>query len=259
MNNLDTKTANTLIFTRKARGLLPVYIPGSVPDNYTGTKISSCVNDALLTLFEHIQAVDAIGCIIQRMKLNGTVEFLAKHVWRGGQYGDGIRFIKDMESATGVSVPIEDEASVKAVLVPLIEKAVCDILKYMADHPVCRITPDMVSSGEGFVHLGDFHILEIPGRLTARTVHVLKLATEHLVHVVSGCKKAEIRKNDRGYKVGDTIIFTCQAKADDLPVGWVRTALMTRYRITHILTHEEFPEGLAEGYVMLSIEPVKDE
>ena len=50
-------------------------------------------------------------------------------------------------------------------------------------------------------------------------------------------KKAEIRYNDRDYKVREIIVFV-----------WIKDL---RFRITHIT---EFPQGLREGYIVLSLQ-----
>lgn len=85
------------------------------------------------------------------------------------------------------------------------------------------------------------------------TTHTLKICKKYADAVMSGAKTFEIRKNDRGYKVGDKIVFEVVANAGE---GYdVRAAarhpLNGRfYRIGYIL--DGF-EGLAQKYVALAI------
>ena len=65
--------------------------------------------------------------------------------------------------------------------------------------------------------------------------HELKIKPEHLINLISGRKKAELRWNDRDYQVGDTITF--------YEWGFV-------CKVTHITN---FPEALHDGYVCLSV------
>jgi len=65
--------------------------------------------------------------------------------------------------------------------------------------------------------------------------HNLKIKPEHLIDLITGRKKAELRWNDRNYKVGDTIVF--------YEYGFL-------CKITHITN---FPEALHDGYVCLSV------
>lgn len=73
--------------------------------------------------------------------------------------------------------------------------------------------------------------------------HILKIENVHLIAILSGNKKAEIRKNDRNYKVGDNLIF----RFNDDNLNFI-------FRITHVLNA---PDYLKEGYVYLSIERIK--
>lgn len=68
-------------------------------------------------------------------------------------------------------------------------------------------------------------------------VHKLKLNPQWIDSITTGKKKAEIRYNDRNYKVGDVIEFVGMSDV--------------RFRITHIT---EFPQWLREWYVVLSLE-----
>ena len=75
-------------------------------------------------------------------------------------------------------------------------------------------------------------------------IHDLKILTQHFVDVKSGRKKAELRKNDRDFAVGDMLILR----------EWTGTEYTGRrviVKITHILQNCGF--GLADDYVILSI------
>ena len=77
--------------------------------------------------------------------------------------------------------------------------------------------------------------------------HEVKLATSWWADIVSGKKRFELRKNDRGYKVGDKLLM--QEYAAGAYTG--RSILAD---ITYTL--EEY-SGLAEGYAILGIELLK--
>lgn len=76
------------------------------------------------------------------------------------------------------------------------------------------------------------------------TRHELKIAPRFFEDVAHYAKRAEVRKNDRDYKVGDTYILR----------EWDGTAYTGReaaIEISYILTAEDFPEGIKEGYCVL--------
>lgn len=74
-------------------------------------------------------------------------------------------------------------------------------------------------------------------------IHELKILPEYFEEVLAGKKVSEVRKNDRDFKVGDTIIL----KEWD---GNDYTGQEIKGTITYILS--DF-EGLKEGYVLLDI------
>ena len=78
-------------------------------------------------------------------------------------------------------------------------------------------------------------------------LHYLKIKPEYYEEVRRGSKKAELRKNDRDYQVGDIIKFiVIDDKGNE-------TRTDRYYEITHIL--KDVPEyGLQDGYAILSIE-----
>lgn len=84
------------------------------------------------------------------------------------------------------------------------------------------------------------------------TVHKLKLLPDYFDAVDNGIKTFEIRKNDREYKVGDTLhlyeIYPEKEEFSRLPE--TRTCDVA---VTYILTHEDFPDGIPEDYCVMGI------
>ena len=90
------------------------------------------------------------------------------------------------------------------------------------------------------------------------TEHILKLNDRYFDAVKNGIKTFEIRKNDRDFKVGDTLVMRkvnddCKylTYADD-NLG-MNLYYEIRCAITYIITHDEF-QGINEGYCVMSIE-----
>lgn len=92
------------------------------------------------------------------------------------------------------------------------------------------------------------------------TVHKLKLLPEYFDAVANGIKTFEIRKNDRDYKVGDTLHLyefdpeeeEFRAKVASNP-GIPETRTCVVATVTYILTHEDFPDGIPEDYCVMGI------
>ncbi|WP_290567458.1 MULTISPECIES: DUF3850 domain-containing protein [unclassified Leclercia] len=76
-------------------------------------------------------------------------------------------------------------------------------------------------------------------------IHHLKIYPEHFSAVCTGIKRAELRKNDRDFKVGDTLHLMETPKVSCNPTGEFINAV-----VTHIADVGEW----LPGYVMLSIE-----
>lgn len=91
------------------------------------------------------------------------------------------------------------------------------------------------------------------------TLHYLKLRDEFFDSVKNGVKNFEIRKDDRGFKVGDTVVLQwvgteqqmLKLKLDDKD-----PPIITRF-VSYILTYEDFPAGLQPGYVVLGLRRVQ--
>ncbi len=92
--------------------------------------------------------------------------------------------------------------------------------------------------------------------------HELKTHPEHFEAVAGGVKTAELRRDDRGFAVGDTLVLRewdadlyAQAIADGSTdaeaSAFAYTGEVVRARITHILRGGPW---LADGYAMLSFD-----
>lgn len=75
------------------------------------------------------------------------------------------------------------------------------------------------------------------------TTHCLKIKPHYYDRIASGDKTSEVRFNDRDFQTGDLIQFQYDGEND----YYCDTST---YLITHVL---HFPEGLKDGYVVLSI------
>ena len=77
-------------------------------------------------------------------------------------------------------------------------------------------------------------------------IHDIKINSRYFNDILTGKKTFEIRFNDRSYKVNDKLILN--EILEDKYTG--NKAIVD---VTYILTHDDFPEGIPEGYVVLSI------
>ncbi len=77
------------------------------------------------------------------------------------------------------------------------------------------------------------------------TCHDLKISPQYYEAVISGEKKFELRKNDRGFKVGDTVNLREWSNGQ-------YSGRQSKYRIGYLLSGYD---GLDKDYVILGIEP----
>ena len=77
------------------------------------------------------------------------------------------------------------------------------------------------------------------------TTHELKTHSEPFTRVMLGIKRAEFRKNDRGFELGDRLILR-----EWVPDTEVYTGAHLRVNVTDITTGY----GIPEGYCMMSFE-----
>lgn len=83
------------------------------------------------------------------------------------------------------------------------------------------------------------------------TTHRLKVLIKYADAIMNGTKTFEVRKNDRGYKVGDEIVFDVVTN-EGYAVGEAARHPLNGdvYRIDYIL---DCFEGLAQKYVAMAI------
>lgn len=81
-------------------------------------------------------------------------------------------------------------------------------------------------------------------------IHELKILPEHFEPVISGLKSAEVRKNDRDYKVGDYLRLKEWDALSEPFTGFTGRIIVRK--ITHITDLKDY----AAGYVLLSMKPL---
>lgn len=88
--------------------------------------------------------------------------------------------------------------------------------------------------------------------------HTLKIVPTFFDAVKNGIKTFEIRKCDRNYAVGDTLHLREYDSDLITDVDAERfTGRRTDAVITYIVTHQDFPQGIAEGYCVMAIEVIR--
>lgn len=85
-------------------------------------------------------------------------------------------------------------------------------------------------------------------------LHILKIDEKWFEHIYSGQKTSELRFNDRDYQTGDTLCFrVIDSGGNEI----IKPGSLPTYEITHVLNSSQFPQGLQDGYCVLSIQPLK--
>ena len=79
-------------------------------------------------------------------------------------------------------------------------------------------------------------------------MHHLKISTEYYDAGANCYKSFEVRKDDRGYRVGDTVVM------HENVTDHQRESIIAE--IKYILHYEDFPDGLKEGYCVLGLSNV---
>lgn len=80
-------------------------------------------------------------------------------------------------------------------------------------------------------------------------VHRLKTWTPFFRDIKKGIKQFEVRKNDRNYEVGDTLILE-----EFDPIKKIYTGAWVPEQVTYKLDDTQF---VKEGYVILGIQEIK--
>ena len=79
--------------------------------------------------------------------------------------------------------------------------------------------------------------------------HELKLEEKYWKRIIEGQKRFEIRKDDRDFQIGDTVSFVHPWQE----IAWGDNG-EGGFRITYVLRHSDFPDGLVPGYCVFGIE-----
>lgn len=82
------------------------------------------------------------------------------------------------------------------------------------------------------------------------SIHTIKLDNKYVEPIMRQRKLAEVRRNDREYRVGDKLQFVYSK------MGHPRISEI--FTITHILRHEDFPVGIKKGFCVISIKKGHD-
>jgi hypothetical protein len=89
--------------------------------------------------------------------------------------------------------------------------------------------------------------------MTTRRIHLLKADPQTFDDVANGLKRAEIRFNDRGYRVGDVLeLYQTQHSFEEMQAG--APLIYTGWIQTLLITHVQSGYGLKDGHVALSFE-----
>ena len=88
------------------------------------------------------------------------------------------------------------------------------------------------------------------------TEHELKLNQKYYDAVKNGFKTFEVRKNDRDFRIGDDLyLVKVREDGENILDGHGRKHTL-HAAVTYILTHDDFPDGVPEGYVVMSIKVI---
>lgn len=100
------------------------------------------------------------------------------------------------------------------------------------------------------------------------STHHIKIDTAYVDAVITGIKPFEVRKNDRGYQVGDHLMMTevgdpgldsygrerhWISKASDSSGGCCRLARVVVARVTYVYSGDPRWPALTPGYVVLGL------
>lgn len=78
--------------------------------------------------------------------------------------------------------------------------------------------------------------------------HQLKIIPKYFEDVVLNNKNFEIRKDDRDFKVNDILVLREYDETKKQYTGCEATC-----KVIYLLKHEDFPQGIKEGYCVMGI------
>lgn len=84
--------------------------------------------------------------------------------------------------------------------------------------------------------------------------HIIKCWKEYFPAIKSGIKNFELRKDDRGYLVGDYLLIREYCNETNSYTGRCEDRL-----IDFIIRAQDFPEIIKEGFVIMSISKVNNQ
>lgn len=94
-------------------------------------------------------------------------------------------------------------------------------------------------------------------------IHNLKIKKMYANAICTGAKTFEVRReDDKHFEKGDIIIFNVTDWDEYYKHGfWEASHEIERraYFVTYVLRHEDFPEGVPEGYCILAISRLSDD
>ena len=82
-------------------------------------------------------------------------------------------------------------------------------------------------------------------------IHRVKAYERWFAQTLEGAKNFEVRKNDRDYRPGDLLEMYETQNSE-------YTGRCTLFRVAFVLTSQDFPDGIKEGYAVLGIEKLSD-
>lgn len=85
-------------------------------------------------------------------------------------------------------------------------------------------------------------------------IHRLKIKDKYANAICGGAKTFEVRKeDDKHFDIGDVIIF----KVVDL--AYSHRIEDKAFFVSYVLHHDDFPDGIADGYCVFSIVQLSDD
>ena len=94
-------------------------------------------------------------------------------------------------------------------------------------------------------------------------IHNLKIKKAYADAICAGVKTFEVRReDDKHFEEGDIITFKVTDWDEYYKHGfWEASHGIERraYFVPYVLRHEDFPEGVPEGYCVFTISPLPDE